>query len=279
MLAGLAKRVLLGAIEHAPVICFVGGVVAFGATVYMTTKAVPKVKKDLEKHNEKLKDLDETKAEMHEKEYKKAVRSVYFDTTINVVKDVGGAAACGVFAISLFGAAAYIPCFRYTQLSGRYMILDKTFKEYRKAVREEEGPEYDRHYMFKTKEAEKDKVDFEPIEVGEENDYYWVYSAETCSVFSSSEIINDALLQAKEENLTRKLKNCLVLTDNDVLSELLLFDEIKKNPLLGIKFGKKWKDNGDNTFKFDIEKIWVPDYTKSSGYVLKYMITYDKELL
>lgn len=298
------KAAVITAVEKAPIICFVGGTIALGATIYMAVKAAPKVKEDLDEYKEKAKDLDEAlkmceeehdgKATAEEKkEYNHEMRSLFVDTTINVVKHMGGAAACALFAVSLYGAAAYIPCLRLTEVSGKYMVLDKTFKEYRACVREEDGVEKDRHYMFKTRKEKRtvkvpsldeegnvtDVEVEEKHEVGEENPLYWVYSAETCPIFSSSEVINDEILFEKENNLQKKFERCRILTDNDVLNELGLFEEIKKNPKFGIKFGKKWKKDGDNTFKLIIEKIWLPDYTRKSGYALKYQVTYDRELL
>lgn len=311
------KTAVITAVEKVPIICFIGGTIALGATVYMAVKAAPKVKEDLDEYTAKAKELDkglkageavdqngekvevvvEENGEMIEtltkKEYNHEMRSLFVDTTINVVKHMGGAAACAVLAVSLFGAAAYIPTLRLAQLSGRYMVLDKTFKEYRAVVREEDGVEKDRHYMFKTREEKRtvkvpsldeegqvtDVEVEEKHEVGEENPLYWVYSAETCPIFSSAETINDEILFEKEKNLQRKFDRCRILTDNDVLYELGLFEELKKNPKFGIKFGKKWKKDGDNTFKLIIEKIWLPDYTRKSGYALKYQITYDRELL
>lgn len=311
------KAAVITAVEKAPIICFVGGTIALGATIYMAVKAAPKVKEDLDEYTAKAKELDEqlkageavdqngekVEVEVEEngeevktltkKEYNHEMRSLFVDTTINVVKHMGGAAACALLAVSLFGAAAYIPTLRLAQLSGEYVALDKTFKEYRAVVREEDGVEKDHHYMFKTKEAKRtvkvpsldeegnvtDVEVEETHEVGEENPLYWVYSAETCPIFSSSEIINDEILFEKEKNLQRKFERCRILTDNDVLNELGLFGEIKKNPKFGIKFGKKWKKDADNTFKLIIEKIWLPDYTRKSGYALKYQVTYDRELL
>ena len=298
------KAAVITAVEKAPIICFVGGTIALGATIYMAVKAAPKVKEDLDEYTKKAKDLDEAlkmceeehdgKATAEEKkEYNHEMRSLFVDTTLNVVKHMGGAAACALLSVSLFGAAAYIPCLRLTEVSGKYMVLDKTFKEYRACVREEDGVEKDHHYMFKTREEKRtvkvpsldeegnvtDVEVEEKHEVGEENPLYWVYSAETCPIFSSSEVINDEILFEKENNLQKKFERCRILTDNDVLNELGLFGEIKKNPKFGIKFGKKWKKDADNTFKLIVEKIWLPDYTRKSGYALKYQVTYDRELL
>lgn len=173
------KAAVITAVEKAPIICFVGGTIALGATIYMAVKAAPKVKEDLDEYTAKAKELDEqlkageavdqngekVEVEVEEngeevktltkKEYNHEMRSLFVDTTINVVKHMGGAAACALLSVSLFGAAAYIPCLRLAEVSGKYMVLDKTFKEYRACVREEDGVEKDRHYMFKTREEKR----------------------------------------------------------------------------------------------------------------------------
>ena len=90
------KAAVITAVEKAPIICFVGGTIALGATIYMAVKAAPKVKEDLDEYTKKAKDLDEAlkmceeehdgKATAEEKkEYNHEMRSLFVDTTINVV--------------------------------------------------------------------------------------------------------------------------------------------------------------------------------------------------
>lgn len=302
------KTALVAAVNHIPHIMFVGGVVTFGVTIYMATKAAPKVKETLDNHNKKAEELDEKLKEAEKqaeegseseekadkvvyskKEYDKDVRNLYKKTVISVVKDAGPAVATGLISISFFGVAMFLPLEQLGQVSAEYMALDKTFKSYRATVREEEGEEKDRHYMYKTRDV-KIRVPYvdddnniteeeETITVGETVDSEIIYCKETTPFFFGVEVYDDNMLQQKEEKLTKMLEWTHTVTRNDILRELGMFDTIKKAPLLGNRFGIKWKDEGVNAFKFNIQKIWVPDYTRKNGYDLKYQLSYDEELL
>lgn len=307
MFDGLKTAVVSGAktaglmlMDKAPVLMFAGGVVMFGVTVYCAVKAAPKVDEAIKKHNEAIKDLDEKlektenqdendeeKIEYSKKDYNKDVRSTYGHTVLNVIKAAATPTCCALVSIGLFGGAVYLPVKAVGAMTTKYLATKRSFEEYRGVVREEEGAEKDAHYMFKTKQK------IEPVEVeGDENhetiastesvqnDYFWHWCEETSPIFTSAEVWNDNLLVSKMQNLTEMLRKTHVLTNNDILKELAMYGEIKKDPMTGIKFGKKWKEDGDNTFKFEIHKIWVPDYKKGPNRSrLIYELRYDEELL
>lgn len=297
VLAG-AKTAGLAIMDKAPVLMFAGGVIMFGVTVYCAVKAAPKVDEEIKKHNETIKDLDEKlekaknqdedaeeKIEYTEKEYRKDVRSTYGHTIVKVGKAVAITVGCACVSIGLFGGAVYLPVKAVGVMTTRYLATKRSFEDYRSVVRDEEGAEKDAHYMFKTKQkVEPVEVEGASAEINEpesvQNDYFWHWCEETSPIYSSAEVWNDNLLVIKMNTLTEQLNKTHVLTNNDILKELAMFGEIKKDPISGTKFGKKWHEDGDNTFKFEIHKIWVPDYKKGPGKKrLIYELRYDEELL
>ena len=297
----MGKTAVLAAIDHAPQIMFVGGVVAFGATVYMAVKAAPKVKETIENHNKKAEEYDkkyeeakkspETKEKYTKEDHDKDIRSLYGDTTLTVVKHLGRVTAMGIVSIALFGGAMYIPLRQFGELSAEYIALDKTFSSYRKEVIKDGGRNKDLQYMHKSTGVSEEPVmsddgETEVVPTGQPTanviptDYFWIFSAETSPFYSSVDIVNQNFLKNDKPNvLKRRLKQMHVLTRNDILRELGLFDEIRKHPTIGTKFGRKWHEDGDNDFSFEINAIYVPDYTKKNGYITKYEIRYDEEAL
>lgn len=309
-----AKTVGLTLIDKAPVLMFAGGVALFGATVYFAVKAAPKVDEALKKHNEEVQNIDEkleksqmTKAPSEEtedteekieytkKQHDKDIRKTYVQTIKAVGKAVALPAICAVTSISLFGGAIYLPIKAGAAATARYLATKQQFEDYRAEVRTDQGAEKDEQYMFKTKTVEnpnsgvyavnpdgtKEELPVEE-EVAQQNDYFWHWCEDTSPIFSSAEIMNDELLVMKQRALTEKLAKCHVITNKDILSEFAMFGEIKKDPISSIKFGKKWKgdEGADNEFRFEIHKIWVPDYKKGRGrQKLIYELRYDEEAL
>lgn len=298
------KTVGLAAIDKAPVLMFAGGVALFGATVFFAVKAAPKVDEALKKHNEEVKDIDEKlekaeksdetaedseeKVEYTKKQHDKDIRKTYGHTIVSVGKAVALPALLGFMSISLFGGAVYLPIKAGAAATAKYLATKQEFEDYRAEVRADQGAEKDEKYMFKSKkvaveresDSEVDDLSTTETTVSEPNDYFWHWCDETSKIFSSAEIMNDNLLVMKERALTEKLNKTRVLTNKDILSELAMWGEIKKDPIASVKFGKKWNPSGDNVFKFEIHKLWVPDYNKGRGRQrLIYELRYDEEAL
>ena len=285
-------KVALKTVEYAPQLMFAAGVVTFGVTIVMAVKAAPKINDILEEHEESIKVLHnekETDETYTDDEFAKDIRSVYKNTIIRVVRVGAPVAAVGGVSIGLFGGSEYIVFRRLGKVSAEYIALDKTFQAYRGRVRDEEGEEKDRHYMFGTRlekesapmldeEGNSEEKEVER-EVGDPNGYFYTWCAETSGSYYGIELYDDVTLSNKEKEVAKILDRNGFATDNDILGVLGMYKEIKKNGTYGMLYGVNATKNTGNTFKFDIQKIWVPDYTKGQGSTLKYQIRWNREKL
>ena len=282
------------AIKHLPEIMFVGGVITFGATVYMSHKAGPKILDVIKEHNESLEECKKAAADPEvdytEDDCQKDIRYYYRNTFFRVAKIALPTIAMGTLSIGLFGGAQYIVMRRLGALSAEYVVLDKTFKQYRENVISEEGEEKDRQYMYGVKKVKKtvpvldEEGSQTEVETEEEiaNDpgYFFTWSKETApGLFQDVEIYNDHILNGKAAEIGRLKKEKGLVTDNDILNILGMNKQIRMNPLLTMQFGQYAKDENDDHFEFKINKIWVPDYEKGKGTRLIYKLGYDREIL
>lgn len=285
-------KLTVKAVEYAPQIMFGFGVIGFGATVVLAVKAAPKVKDILKKHSEDVEILHndfESSDEYTEQEYTKDIRDVYRRTVVDVAKTTAPVILVGGVTLGLFGGSEYIVFKRLGRASAECLLLERSFKTYRDNVVAEEGVEKDRHYMFGTR-TEKEKVetlDEEGAveekeverEVGDPNSIFYVWSAETSGAYYGIELYDDRTLMNMERDVAKILDRNGFATDNDILGVLKMYSEIKKNGTYGMLYGVKATKDTGNEFKFDCHKIWVPDYTKGTGSVLKYQLRWDREKL
>lgn len=285
-------KLTVKAVEYAPQIMFGLGVVGFGATIVLAVKAAPKVKDILKKHTEDVEILHkefETCDEYSEQAYTKDIRDAYRRTIVNVTKASVPTVLVGGVTLGLFGGSEYIVFKRLGKASAECLLLERTFKSYRENVIAEEGVDKDRHYMFGTR-SEKEKtssVDEEgntedreiEREVGDPNGIFYVWSAETSGAYYGIELYDDRTLMNMERDIAKILDRNGFATDNDILGVLKMYSEIKKNGTYGMLYGVKATKDTGNVFKFDCHKIWVPDYSKGTGSVLKYQLRWDREKL
>ena len=124
--------------------------------------------------------------------------------------------------------------------------------------------------------TEEDAIE---IEEGDTNGLYYSWCKETSGAYSGSELYDDNTILAKEKVLSKMLDDKGIITDNDILSELRMYEEVKANGLSGLLYGQKAELDEGNEFKFEVHKIWVPDYTKKHGSNLVYQLRWKREKL
>lgn len=283
-------------VEHLPAIMFVGGVIGFGATIYFSIDAAPKVNEALEDHNDNIKEArayaaDPTVTDYTETDLQKDIRHYYVNTFFRVLKITAKPVATGLITLGLFGGAQFIVVRRLGVMTSEYLILDESFKKYRKNVVDDQGEEKDREYFYSEKKyhvtnvepADENGVEKiteeDVVTVDEDPKNVWVYSAETAPYcYQGIELYDDTHINSVEKILTDDLERKGLLTRNDILFKLGLREYVRAHRFTGNMFGKVFDDNKDNTFKFNVEKVWVPNY-KTGKKELKYYISYDEEIL
>lgn len=147
------SKVMVKAKKRAPEISFGFGVVTFFAAIVVCGKKTLAAKEVLQKHREELTEIAEA-CEVDE-EYavevsKEDTRGVYCRTAIGVAKAYGPVIALGGLSLGCFLYSNHLLKGRYLMAVSAYNAVSTGFEKYRSRVREEEGVEADRHYLFGT---------------------------------------------------------------------------------------------------------------------------------
>ena len=149
-------------INHSPELLLAGGIVAFGATIYLAAKAGSETEEIIEEHKE---ELDEVKSE--EDYTKKEVFAAYGHTGVKLAKKYAPTAACAALSLTCFCASYGILNKRYVALGAAYTALQESYTLYRKRVIDSEGREKDLYYLtgqkpekieIENEEGKKEKV-------------------------------------------------------------------------------------------------------------------------
>lgn len=146
--AGLS---LLKGRKHSPAILFAAGVVGFGATVVLASKATLKLNDLLEENERKQNEVHDLHEINKLTDVKKASRESKKDEAalkINFIKDVAilyaPAVGVGILSVGALTGSHVILNRRYTSVVAAYATLDRSFKEYRGRVTEIYGSEVDK---------------------------------------------------------------------------------------------------------------------------------------
>lgn len=290
--ANISARVTAKAIKHAPELLFIGGTVAFVATVVMAVKAAPKITEIIEEHNA-AKDILDNERE-HDPEYTTYTTDVvklYRDTTVKVVRTAGPVVAVGAIAVGCYGGAHYVVCKRLTALSAEYMILDETFKQYRSNVVAAEGIDKDDEYYYSmTKKKEEvetlsedgtvEKKEVETTYANVKDGSSIVISKETVKTgwFTGIDKYDSAYIESCLIGLENEYVKKRVLTRADILRKFGLNDILKETVDTAWMFGKIY-DGNVNDLGFKIYIMELPDYEKEYGNRVTYHLTWNEENL
>lgn len=146
-----AGLTLLKTQKRSPAILFVAGVVGFGATVVLASKATLKLADVLEENEFKqgeihdLHEINKLQDIKHaDKEYKKDSAALKAHFVKDVARLYAPSVAVGVLSVGALTGSHVILNRRYTSVVAAYATLDRSFKEYRGRVVESYGTEVDK---------------------------------------------------------------------------------------------------------------------------------------
>lgn len=146
--AGLS---LLRTQKHAPAFLFAAGVVGFGATVYLASKATLQVGDILEENERRQADAQDTHevarledSKQADREFKKETAAIKLVLIKDVARLYAPAVAVGVMSVGALTGSHVILNRRYTGVVAAYATLDKSFREYRGRVSELYGSDVDK---------------------------------------------------------------------------------------------------------------------------------------
>ena len=256
-----AGLTLLRTQKRSPAILFAAGVIGFGATVVLASKATLKLepllaeneRKQTEAHDlheiNKLQDVKKA-----DKEYKKDAAAL----KIRFVKDVAvlyaPAIGVGILSVGALTGSHVILNRRYTSVVAAYATLDRSYKEYRGRVVEAYGSEVDKKFVNGTATREIASDDGKQIITVEESKgrspYAALFAKETTFDWSPQSDYNLTFLRAQQQIANDNLNAKGYIFLNDVRKSLGL-EPIPAGQAVGW-FKNNPRDKHDNFVDFGI---------------------------
>lgn len=148
--------------KQSPHILFGAGIVGFGATIYLASKAVLKLDRHVDNFQENLetvkelydsaKDSDEGRASYPKSEYRKDLAYLYANSIYDITKMYAPTVIVGTLTIVCLTKSHTILSNRNTALMAAYSVLERSYNAYRKRVIDEFGEDKDREFRYPTKE-------------------------------------------------------------------------------------------------------------------------------
>ena len=260
--------------KHSPEILIGAGVVGVVTSAVMACVATTKLKPILADAKDKIEQIhdDETDGgleEYTEKEAKKDLTKVYFQTGFEIAKLYGPSVVLGAASLTTIIASHRILTKRNLAISAAYATLDKGYKDYRKRVRKQFGEEVDKQLRYGIEQEEietvvTDEDGNEKIEknktgfVTDTGEQYSVYARifdETNPCWQRNSEYNRAFLLQIEAWANQKLKSKGYLFLSEVY-EALGFDETPESRVVGWIYDEVYPvgDNYVDFCIFDINK-------------------------
>lgn len=232
-----AGLLMLQAKAQSPHILFGVGIVGFGATVVLSSRATLKVSDILDETQKNLSDIKsiEDNAELSKKHKytpDDATRDrivVYTQAFVDISKLYAPSFACGVLTIAAFSKAHAIQNARIGALAAAYTGLDRAFRLYREQVREIIGEEAERDIRYDARvesveilHPDGGKSEFaERKKIGEgAYSMYARFFDETCDPWQKNPEYNWVFLRAQQQYANDMLKSRGYLFLNDVYKAL-----------------------------------------------------------
>ncbi len=202
--------------KQSPHILFGAGIVGFGATIYLASKAVLKLDRHVDVFQENLetvkelydsaKDSEEGRASYPKSEYRKDLAYLYANSIYDITKMYAPTVIVGTLTIVCLTKSHTILSNRNTALMAAYSVLERSYNAYRKRVIDEFGEDKDREFRYPTKEIrtlsldEKGKA-VEKVETKTLLDQYSTYARffdEMCPDWNRNPEYNLIFLRAQQ---------------------------------------------------------------------------------
>lgn len=262
--------------KNSPAILVSVGVVGVIASAVMACKATTKVEDILAESKESIKTIHEASnnkelvesGKYTEKDSKKDLTIVYTKTGISLIKLYAPSVLLGALSIGSILASHKILNQRNLAISSAYAIVDKSFKEYRKRVKERYGEEVEHEirHNIKAEVVEKTTVDENGEEKKEtetikytDNHYDQVseharFFDETSEYFTGDSNYNLAFLKQQERYANDKLRVNKVLFLNEVY-DMLGLPRSRAGQVVGWVYDKNSEDGNDGYVDFGLTDV------------------------
>lgn len=256
----VSSKVALTALKiskHSPHILFGAGIIGVAASGVLAARATLKVERILDEHNVLLDQINEAIdfQDYSEQDRKKDKALLYFQTGVQITKLYGPAIIVGGLAFAALTGSHRILTKRNAALTAAYAVIDKSFKEYRERVVDDQGVDKDREYLkgIVTKKVSETSEDGKSVTVSEKKTQtglspYGVFFHEGNPNWTSRPEMNLLFLRGNQTYLNDlfQAKGYLFLSD---VYDALGFEQTKASRIVGWHKDSK---NGDNAIDFGI---------------------------
>lgn len=201
-------RQALVAQKHSPTILFGVGIVGFGATVVLASRATLKLDEVLQRTE---KNISEAKTalvlnpeEYREQDYQKDMATIYILSAVEIIKLYSPAIMTGVASVGALSKSHNILNKRNAAVTAAYAALEKGFAEYRDRVVEELGEEADDRFQYGQRQIEveeetKDgKIKKSTKKVAKDISVYAKFFDENCPDWSKEPEYNRLFIQCQQ---------------------------------------------------------------------------------
>lgn len=250
--------------KNLPTITTIASAIGVVGTGVLSARAAYKSISSIEKHKEKIEQVRSSRNSLENKEYNKAVVTVYKDTAIDLAKVYWPAAVAMGLTITGIFTTNHIHRKRYFTMAGMYTAAMSAYNEYRNRVRDKYGDEAERelYYNYKREEivtVETDKKGREKTKVEvvmkpnvklddtfkvlliDINDKCWYYNRPDMTYY---------YLETQQAFLTQMLRTRGYLFLNEVLKALYQ-PEVPEGQVIGWVYDEN-KSDTDNCIDFGL---------------------------
>ena len=164
-----AGKATLQLSKQSPHILFGAGIVGFGATIYLASKAVLKLDRHIDQFQENIETVKELHASTEgsaegkksypDSEYRKDLVYLYSNSIYDISKIYAPTIIVGTLTVVCLTKSHTILTNRNTALMAAYSVLEKSYKAYRKRVIDEYGEEKDREFRHPQKQIRQLSLD------------------------------------------------------------------------------------------------------------------------
>jgi hypothetical protein len=196
--------------KNLPHIMFGAGIVGIPLTTYLACKATLKIDDVLKEKEDLIEYIDDERAKLTSDEYsiehyQQDLTIVNSQSIVKLVKLYLPAGGVMLASIALLTGGHYIMTGRVAALASAYKILDNSYKEYRKRVKEEHGEDYDNELRLSSRtvklEEEEIKETNPSVAIARfdpQNEFIKIYGEDTTTNWQNDHQRNLWFLEAQE---------------------------------------------------------------------------------
>jgi Family of unknown function (DUF6353) len=259
ILSSKLGRTALIAGKHSPTILFATGVVGVVATAVTASRSTLKLEEVIDRGTTDLAKAqilrDEQRIDYSEQDYKQDALVIYSRTAVDIVKLYALPISLGFISIACLTKSHRILTRRNAAITAAYSALDLGFREYRDRVKQEFGPDIERHFRYgserqtitqDTPEGPKE-ITVRRANIDTDHSIYARFFDQLSRVWQKEPEYNLVFLRAQQNYANDMLKARGHLFLNEVY-DLLGIDRSGAGQVVGWVIG----DTGDNYVDFGI---------------------------